>query len=251
MFSTETVPRKVLRESFDSPLELDEQDHNAPAFENEFDEDDHIYKESEAIPPAPKLQGAIPRTNNSHTMTAENVVPFDSISTPNKTDKITEGEAINDLEHLKSIFKLLIYFLYFLLFLFFSITCADHHEELFYICLLFSVALFVLLSSIMIVIGRIVLNKRHQQNSNETSVNESAVGDAAMTKLQTEHTTTTASASAVATTTALADENTSDDMDIDLTTAITISSISNRNNVSDCVASLPHSGYRDDSFGIL
>lgn len=87
-----TVPRKVLRESFDSPLELDEQDQNGPAFESEFDEDDHIYKESEAIPPAPKLQGAIPRANNSHTMTAENAVPFDSISTPNKTNTIAEGQ---------------------------------------------------------------------------------------------------------------------------------------------------------------
>lgn len=87
MFSI--VPRKVLRASFDSPLELDEQDQNAPASESEFDEDDHIYKE--AIPPAPKLQGAIPRTNNSHTNSVENILPFDPISTPNKTDKISAG----------------------------------------------------------------------------------------------------------------------------------------------------------------
>lgn len=107
---------------------------------------------------------------------------------------------------------------------------ADHHEELFYICLLFSVALFVLLSSIMIVIGRIVLNKRHQQNSNESSVSETAAGVAAMTKLPTEDTTASATTSTVVTN-AVADENTSDDIDIDLTTAITISSISNRNNV--------------------
>lgn len=92
VFSIKTVPRKVLRESFDSPLELDEHDHNAPAFESEFDEDDHIYKESEAIPPAPKLQGAIPRTNISHSITVENSVPFDSISTPNKSDHI-EGQS--------------------------------------------------------------------------------------------------------------------------------------------------------------
>lgn len=99
IFSTKIVPRKVLRESFDSPLELDE--HDAPAFESEIDEDDHIYKESEAIPPAPKLQGAIPRSNNSHTMTAENIVPFDSISTPNKTDKIAEGQSSFIVHYLK------------------------------------------------------------------------------------------------------------------------------------------------------
>lgn len=224
-----TVPRKVLRESFDSPLELDEQDQNAPAFESEFDEDDHIYKESEAIPPAPKLQGAIPRTNNSHAMTADNAIPFDSVSTPNKTDKIAEGQWRE--ENITRPFSQLMncwnwYYFFFVP----SPPIADHHEELFYICLLFSVALFVLLSSIMIVIGRIVLNKRHQQNSNESSVSETAAGSAAMTKLPTEDTTASATTSTVVTN-AVADENTSDDIDNDLTTAITISSISNRNNV--------------------
>lgn len=82
----------------------------------------------------------------------------------------------------------------------------------------------------MIVIGRIVLNKRNQQNSNDSSVSESAGGVGAMTKLHAEDTTTTATASTIATN-VVADENTSDDLDIDLTTAITISSISNRNNV--------------------
>lgn len=82
------VPRKVLRESFDTPLELDEQDHNAP--ENELDEDDHIYKE--AIPPAPKLQGATPRTNISSATTIDNTFPFDSVPTPNRTDKMAIGQ---------------------------------------------------------------------------------------------------------------------------------------------------------------
>lgn len=82
----------------------------------------------------------------------------------------------------------------------------------------------------MIVIGRIVLNKRNQQNSNDSSVSESAGGVGAMTKLHAEDTATTATASTIATN-VVADENTSDDLDIDLTTAITISSISNRNNV--------------------
>lgn len=44
------------------PLELDEQRSD---YENELDEDDGPYKE--AIPPAPKLQGAIPRNNNNST----------------------------------------------------------------------------------------------------------------------------------------------------------------------------------------
>lgn len=44
---------------------MDEQTQDEPRFENEIDEDDHLYKESEAIPPAPKLQGTIPRTNSN------------------------------------------------------------------------------------------------------------------------------------------------------------------------------------------
>lgn len=52
----------MLRESFDMPLEMDEQRSD---YENELDEDDGPYKE--AIPPAPKLQGAIPRNNNNST----------------------------------------------------------------------------------------------------------------------------------------------------------------------------------------
>lgn len=34
-------------------------------FENELDEDDHLYKE--AIPPAPKLQGTLPRSDTNAT----------------------------------------------------------------------------------------------------------------------------------------------------------------------------------------
>lgn len=58
------VPRKVLRESYDAPLESDEQSQLEPTFENELDEDDHMFK---AIPPAPKLQGTIPRNDSNTT----------------------------------------------------------------------------------------------------------------------------------------------------------------------------------------
>lgn len=85
---------------------------------------------------------------------------------------------------------------------------ADHHDELFYICLLFGVVVLILLSSILVVIGRIVLNKRR--------VNMAA-------KMQTSETGTTAIP-------AECTETISDDMDIDLTAPATIPSIS-RNNV--------------------
>lgn len=58
------MPRKVLLESFDVPMELDEQNQQESDYENELDEDDGHYKE--AIPPAPKLQGTIPRANDAN-----------------------------------------------------------------------------------------------------------------------------------------------------------------------------------------
>lgn len=88
------------------------------------------------------------------------------------------------------------------------VPLADHHDELFYICLLFGVVVLILLSSILVVIGRIVLNKRR--------VNMAA-------KMQTSETGTTAIP-------AECTETISDDMDIDLTAPATIPSIS-RNNV--------------------
>lgn len=61
------MPRKVLLESFDVPIELDEQNQQESDYDNELDEDDGHYKE--AIPPAPKLQGTIPRADANATQT--------------------------------------------------------------------------------------------------------------------------------------------------------------------------------------
>lgn len=89
----------MLRESFDMPLELDEQRSD---YENELDEDDGPYKE--AIPPAPKLQGAIPRNNNNNSAQqilsskdTENIeggygVPSQSTSTEGKKKKFAVFE---------------------------------------------------------------------------------------------------------------------------------------------------------------
>lgn len=49
-------------------MELDEQNQQESDYDNELDEDDGHYKE--AIPPAPKLQGTIPRTDANSTQTA-------------------------------------------------------------------------------------------------------------------------------------------------------------------------------------
>lgn len=61
----------MLLESFDVPIEMDEQNQQQESdYENELDEDDGHYKE--AIPPAPKLQGTIPRSNTNTTLTITN-----------------------------------------------------------------------------------------------------------------------------------------------------------------------------------
>lgn len=55
-----SVPRKVLREEYDSPSEPDEphQTDFDPDQDDLYD-DDQFYRESEIPPPAPKLQGTL------------------------------------------------------------------------------------------------------------------------------------------------------------------------------------------------
>lgn len=61
------MPRKVLRESYDIPLETDEQNQQESDYDNDLDEDDGHYNMN-AIPPAPKLQGkTVPRTGDANT----------------------------------------------------------------------------------------------------------------------------------------------------------------------------------------
>lgn len=54
------VPRKVLKDVYDSAYESDEPDQmelDATIDPDEIYDDDQFYRENEAIPPAPKLQG--------------------------------------------------------------------------------------------------------------------------------------------------------------------------------------------------
>jgi hypothetical protein len=52
------VPKRVLRDSFDTPAEPDEpQQNDIVQDHDELYDDDQFYKEPEAIPPEPKLQG--------------------------------------------------------------------------------------------------------------------------------------------------------------------------------------------------
>lgn len=54
------MPRKVLKDVYDSAYESDEPDQmelDATIDPDEIYDDDQFYRENEAIPPAPKLQG--------------------------------------------------------------------------------------------------------------------------------------------------------------------------------------------------
>lgn len=55
----------MLKDDYDFSLEPDEEHQVEPPFIIELDEDDTLYKE--AVPPAPKLQGTIPRSDGSNT----------------------------------------------------------------------------------------------------------------------------------------------------------------------------------------
>ncbi|XP_031633868.1 uncharacterized protein LOC116347430 [Contarinia nasturtii] len=212
------VPRKVLLESFDVPMELDEQNQQESDYENELDEDDGHYKE--AIPPAPKLQGTVPRSDSNATIAKGNGI--DSVDT-NNSDSIQRS---------------------------FS---EAHYDEIFYICLFFGIAVLILLCSIMYVFGRIILHKRNASamNSGAVSVSELSTTVDAMTKLQSSDTivvttmTTTDNDTTATTTkntnntniksTGIAINNTNDECtdntsDIDLKTPMSIPSISSRNN---------------------
>lgn len=53
------VPRKVLKDRYETAAEADEpQQTDLDLDQDELYDEDQFYKESEAIPPAPKLQGA-------------------------------------------------------------------------------------------------------------------------------------------------------------------------------------------------
>lgn len=76
-------------------METDEQNQQEPTYENELDDDDQHYKESEAIPPAPKIQGRIPRTDQKNSTSAfgmgmGNMLP-DSVLIQNQKN-VSNGE---------------------------------------------------------------------------------------------------------------------------------------------------------------
>jgi hypothetical protein len=91
------VPKKVLKDRYDTPPEPDEPQQND--IEHDHDElydDDQFYKEPEAIPPEPKLQGDLAKDRAIDTIPAILNVPS-SVKPPmrNRDDSTLEGKCLN------------------------------------------------------------------------------------------------------------------------------------------------------------
>ncbi|BFF88917.1 uncharacterized protein DMAD_07795 [Drosophila madeirensis] len=132
------IPRKVLKDRYETAPEGDEpQQSELDMDQDELYDEDQFYKESEAIPPAPKLQGAIPNVG----------MPFEF-----GNGALAAGTSSTLLPPLLSRDDGLL----------------EEHQEQFYLYLIISVAAGVLLC-LTLVIGRFALQKRRGERKNSGS----------------------------------------------------------------------------------
>ncbi|XP_034138409.1 uncharacterized protein LOC117590144 isoform X2 [Drosophila guanche] len=132
------IPRKVLKDRYETAPEGDEpQQSELDMDQDELYDEDQFYKESEAIPPAPKLQGAIPNVG----------MPFEF-----GNGALGVGTSSTLLPPLLSLDDGLL----------------EEHQEQFYLYLIISVAAGVLLC-LTLVIGRLALQKRRGERKNSGS----------------------------------------------------------------------------------
>lgn len=89
-----TVPKKVLKDRFDTPPEPDEPHQNDVDHDHdELYDDDQFYKEPEAIPPEPKLQGDLAKERGTDIIPSIITVQSSSVRPPlrNRDDSSLEG----------------------------------------------------------------------------------------------------------------------------------------------------------------
>lgn len=89
------VPKKVLKDRFDTPPEPDEPHQNDVDHDHdELYDDDQFYKEPEAIPPEPKLQGDLAKERGTDIIPSIITVQSSSVRPPlrNRDDSSLEGE---------------------------------------------------------------------------------------------------------------------------------------------------------------
>ncbi|XP_055852523.1 protein eva-1-like [Episyrphus balteatus] len=129
------IPRKVLKDRYETEPESDEpQQTELDLDQDELYDEDQFYKESEAIPPAPKLQGAIPNP----------AFPFDFSG-----DMIPTSTLMPPLLSRND-------------------NSLEENQEQFYLYLIISVAAGVLLC-LTLVIGRLAMQKRRHSRKNSNS----------------------------------------------------------------------------------
>lgn len=90
-----SVPKKVLKDRFDTPPEPDEPHQNDVDHDHdELYDDDQFYKEPEAIPPEPKLQGDLAGERGSDIKPSIITVQSSSVRPPsrNRDDSSLEGK---------------------------------------------------------------------------------------------------------------------------------------------------------------
>lgn len=91
------VPKKVLKDRFDTPAEPDEPHQNDVDHDHdELYDDDQFYKEPEAIPPEPKLQGDLAKERGTDIIPSIITIQSSSVRPPlrNRDDSSLEGEWI-------------------------------------------------------------------------------------------------------------------------------------------------------------
>jgi hypothetical protein len=89
------VPKKVLKDRFDTPPEPDEPHQNDIDHDHdELYDDDQFYKEPEAVPPEPKVQGDLAKERGSDTIPSIITVQSSSVRPPmrNRDESTLEGE---------------------------------------------------------------------------------------------------------------------------------------------------------------
>ncbi|KAH8380708.1 hypothetical protein KR009_012074, partial [Drosophila setifemur] len=144
------IPRKVLKDRYESAPDVDEpQQAEHDLEQDELYDEDQFYKESEAIPPAPKLQSAIPNIRLASDF-SDGTAGVGTSSThlpPVRTRGVT----------------------------------LEEHQDQFYLYLIISVATGVLLC-LTLVIGKLTLQKRRgeQKNVGDKTFGHSQNGNAAV-----------------------------------------------------------------------
>ena len=92
---TYTVPKKVLKDRFDTPPEPDEPQQNDMDHDHdELYDDDQFYKEPEAVPPEPKLQGDLAKDRSPDNNPSIILFQPSSVRPPmrNRDDSSLEGK---------------------------------------------------------------------------------------------------------------------------------------------------------------